>query len=367
MVVGTALACAPAAVPAPSAPAAPAAGAAAWEQEWNELVAAANKEGKLALVTTTGTGIRENVARFQEAFPGITVEHSSLVASQFIPRVMPELQAGVYNYDLLTSSFSQRTLELVKGNHLLPLKPALIRPDVTADDRWARGFSDGWRDSARQYVYAGYQVLNRLLWVNSDLINEGEIRSVQDLLDPKWKGKILSADPRRQGYGISFATAVRTGLKDDGIIKRLWKDQEVTLHVDERLLAEWMVQGRYPIGIGTMHPPVVAEYLALGLGKNIKALSLEHTEIAGGGFSSIFVFAKAQHPNAAKLFANWMLTKEGATIWSAGAQENSRRTDVPPGQPDLMPDPRRTYFRTDTEDGIALSAESIKLAQAALN
>src|SRR5437660_757281 len=78
---------APPAAPAPAASSAPVAQPAAWEKQWTDLIAAAKQEGKLVLVTSIGATYRAAVDAFQEAFPGIEVEHSNIQTTPFVARV----------------------------------------------------------------------------------------------------------------------------------------------------------------------------------------------------------------------------------------------------------------------------------------
>ena len=107
--------CAPAAPG--SQPGAPAASAPVQgDQEWNDLVAAAKKEGKLSLVTTVGDSLRNGVAAFEQAFPGIAVEHTQLIASQFAPRVRQEREGSIYTYDVITTTFGTVPLKIGRAH-----------------------------------------------------------------------------------------------------------------------------------------------------------------------------------------------------------------------------------------------------------
>jgi ABC-type Fe3+ transport system substrate-binding protein len=331
------------------------------------LVRAAQQEGKLTLVTTVGAGFREGIAEFQQRFPGIQVDHTGLQASTFTPRFLQEREAGIQNYDAMTSTWAIVPRAMAEKGSLVPIKSVLFRPDVLDDKAWRGGFAAGFLDGGEKWVYAGFQEKSEMLWVNTDIVKDGEIKRVEDLLDPKWKGKILSGDPRSQGGGFTPATAMRLALGDD-IIKRLWRDQEVALSREQRQLTEFMVRGRYPIGIGAVYRQVLDEFLPQGLGRNLKNLDeVEHVDYVGGGSNIVWVFDKAPHPNAAKLFANWLLTKEGQTIWSKHAITNSRRVDVAPAVPNLAPKPGRKYMQSDSFDIVPELAKTQDLAKAALN
>src|SRR5579885_2014379 len=98
-----AAACGPASAPAQpaTAPAASAPAKAAWEEEWDRLVAAARDEKVLSLASYSGIGYRRIVEAFQQAFPGITVEHQQFESSSrdYVPRLLQELKAGLYTWD----------------------------------------------------------------------------------------------------------------------------------------------------------------------------------------------------------------------------------------------------------------------------
>src|SRR5581483_8646415 len=102
-------ACAPTgAAPASSsarAAVAPAPSGSAGATEWDELVAAARREGSLTIATQAGPGHRRWVQAFEAEFPGIAVEHRQFPnLSVWAPKVLTERQGGVYDWDLVESS-----------------------------------------------------------------------------------------------------------------------------------------------------------------------------------------------------------------------------------------------------------------------
>ncbi|MEK7217072.1 MAG: extracellular solute-binding protein, partial [Chloroflexota bacterium] len=224
------------------------------------------------------------------------------------------------------------------------------------------GFDQGWRDRDKKYAYAGFNQKSRWFWVNTDVVKEGEIKLVQDLLNPKWKGKILGGDPRVYGGGWYPATIMRLGLGDD-IMKKLWKDQEVVLGRDTRQLTELMVRGNYPIGIGAPNEVTLQEFTDKGLGKNLKHIELDHCENLYASSNVVMFFNRAPHPSAAKLFVNWVLSKQGSTIWSKTVETNSRRADVPPFAPNNLPTPGKKYIQMDDERYLEEGSKTIELAK----
>ncbi len=152
----------------------------------------------------------------------------------------------------------------------------------------------------------------------------------------------------------------------DDIVKKLWVDQQVVLGRENRQMTEQMVRGRYAIGIGAVTDNILSEFLAQGLGKNLKHLELDNVEQVSGGGDVVQMVNRAPHPNAAKLFINWLLTKEGSTIWSKYAETNSRRTDVPPFDPAQQPTPGKKYIQLDTDELAPELGKTQEIAQKVL-
>ena len=347
--VGLSAACAPAAAPAP-APAAPSnavpaapAGKPAWQEEYDKLVTAAKAEGKLNVLTIAGTGYRKWIAAFEEAFPGITSEHQQVPSiNPLMPKILEERKSGIYGLDLLIGG-TDSIAPLRESAALEPLRPVIILPDVLDDKKWLGGFDASWGDAGKKFVYNAGEGLSMPL-VNTDLAKD-EIKSVQDLLNPKWKGKFIFIDPSTSNFtaGPMVAIAKRQGGAD--IVKRLFTEQEPTIHRDNRFIAESIVRGRHVFGTGVTQP-VLDQFKAEGLAKNVKYLDLPDFTFAASA-EGLFFLTKAPHPNVAKLFINWTLTKAGQEAYSKTIGNNSRRTDVAPVDPEQIQKPGRFYLQSN--------------------
>ena len=206
-----AAACAPAAAPSGGPSGGTSSGGArqAWEQQWDDLVAAAKKEGKVVVQTSIGESYRKALAAFEEAFPGIVVEQTALQLANFVPKVIQEREAGVYSYDALSTTFGAQGAKFLANRGADPLPPAIIRPDLMDDGTWEGGFAKGWMDNAKQFAYSVTTERSRALVIDTNQVKEDEIKVFQDLLSPKWKGKILSQDPRTLGSGYTSLTPIR--------------------------------------------------------------------------------------------------------------------------------------------------------------
>jgi iron(III) transport system substrate-binding protein len=349
---------------------APAAGAAAasraaWEQEWEQTLAAAKREGKVVLLATPGDAAREALNRFQADYPDIQVEVTGLLPGQYQARLQQERDSGQFNWDALVLGFGTELIRHVELGWLEPLRPQLILAELTDDSKWLGGFDAGFMDKAKQGAYAFTLDVSRTTFVNHDVVPEGQFQREQDYLDPRWKGRIAWQDPRVGGSGsVRMASLLRL-LGEDGM-ERLLTQQDVVFSDDRRQIAEWLVRGRYPIGVGVTLPDVV-RFQREGVGLNVKPVNLPQ-DTSGPGTGGLRLLTNAPHPNARKIFVNWLLSQKGALTWSTLLESNSRRLDVPVVVPERAPDPARLdeYLNLNKEENMPIWIRSDEIVRATL-
>ena len=342
-----AAACAPAASDIPT-PGGRAPAGAAWQNEWDDLVSAAKREGSLVTISLTGVGYREAFEAFQEAFPGIHVEHQAFSsATTWVPKVQQERAAGVYTFDVGLIPTTSALVNIKPAGGFDPVRDVIFRPDVLEDKAWKGGYEDGYVDFDRKWCYTFTLNANRSWAYDSNVVKDGEIKSIRDLLNPKFKGKMILADVR-MGHTYWPCTSIREQMGQE-VLKKLLVDQEPAFTRDLRQMAESVIRGRYVISLGANNNQY-REFWDKGIGQHVKLTELEGASYASG--SPVFLFNKAPHPNAAKLFINWLLSREGQDTYTGALQNNSRRADVEPHDLDTLPEPGRKYFRTDTEEVI---------------
>ena len=343
-----------------SQPVAPPAGEAAWTEEWEALAAAARAEGKLSLLTLVGRGYRQVIDGFEQAFPGIVVDWlAESSPGVWLNQVRQERRAGIYSFDLALVPPTRALVEGRAESIWSPIRPLLFHPDVLDDSAWRDGLSARFMDTGGDLSFDWeYQVVHAYA-INTDLVAEGEISTVQDLLDPKWKGKILSSDPR-VGTGLLSAASVAKSWGTD-VLRQLLVDQRPTISrggLSE--VTEPLVRGHHPIALG-VRPKSLKEFRDQGLGDRVKFLDLADADFAAT--ISIFAFDRAPHPAAARLFANWILTRDGQTLLTSSLPTNSARTDVDVFEPDGIATPGKHYFEPDKEANYRHIAETQKLVR----
>jgi len=342
----------------------PATRALAGPPEWKQLVDAAKKEGKVVVNTFPGDGYKRALAAFTREFPEVKLEHTSLHSQDFAPRILQERQANVFTWDVATIPTSTALQVLRPAGVWDPLRPAIIHPDALNDAGWEGGFERGFAAVKDRALCYGF-VANRGggVTVNTDLVKDGQVKALKDLLDPRWKGKLLLPDVRVMGDAFWPMTAARLTLGDD-ILKKLFVDQEPVLSRDVRQIAEFMVRGRYPIALG-VNPVVLAGFLRQGLGKNLKLIHFPEMDTVNFA-STLWLVNRAPHPSAAKLFANWLLTKEAQVQWAKEVEQNSRRVGIEPGNPAFLPPKGVKIFQVDAEENLPEVVKTQDIAKAVI-
>jgi iron(III) transport system substrate-binding protein len=315
---------------APAVVAKPAVPGAISDAEWEAVLQAARKEGTLNLASYAGTAHRNISMTFEAAYPGIKVEHQQFQSSSrdFVPRLLQEQKAGLYNWDVAHMPVQEMTRQVRPAGGTEPVRPSIVRADALDDKGWLDSYERGYPDDDKKWGYALTRQRYKSVWINTGLVKEGEVTKFDDLLNPKWKGQIQVADPRTKGSGFLSFTAIRV-KRGDAAMTTLLKDQEASAGTDARQQTEQMVRGRFAIGIGAVDYPILKDFLAQGLGQNLKYIPMVECDSVNAGNRTMWYIANAPHPNAAKVYMNWSLSREAGLITSQQVEENSRRADVP--------------------------------------
>ena len=276
-----------------------------WQIEWDKTVDAAKKEGKLIAGVPASAELRRSLEEiFPKRFPGIELEVTTARGPTNAGKIAAEHAAGVRYYDVLISG-SLTPLSLLNAGILEPLEALLILPEVKDPKRWYGGHV--WSDNAKRFLYSFQAYQSENLWYNTQLMKAEEFRSFDDLLNPKWQGKIGILDPRSAGSGTStWAFFYKT--KGEEFLRKL-AAQELTLSRDQRILGENLAKGRFALTIGltyyTLLPFIKANQ---PIKPTPEPKEGSYTSSGSGALSAI---KNSTHPNATKVFVNWLLGKEG--------------------------------------------------------
>jgi Bacterial extracellular solute-binding protein len=335
-----------------------------WKTKWDKVLADAKKEGKVAVAGPPGTAYRDVMRGFEKKYPEISLEFQGFTPANFISRFSKERQAGQYLWDIYVTGPTSFDVTGKKAGDLDPLRPVLILPEVRDESVWLGGFGKAFLDSEKQYIFAFQAEVTPQVQVNREFIPESDLNSVKGLLNPKWKGKIVIDDPRVDGAG-SGRIALWTGQLGEDFVRALLK-QDVGLTRDGRQLADWLARGKYPIAIGA-NDTEIGELQKLGVGLKIEPLAGKLAEAwrMSTGWGAVRLVNKAPHINAATVFINWLLSKEGQSAWATLAGRPSRRTDVT-RVTGMSPEPGVDYFDIDREERLNLRDKGREIAKEVL-
>jgi len=295
---------------------------AAGSTDWEQLVDTARKEGKVTVSIPASAELRKQLEEQFKKRYGIEVEVFTSRGSAGVRRMADEFKAGVRHFDLHIGGSSSIVSGMLDEGILDPIEPWLALPEVKDPKQWWGGHL--WVDYAKRFVYTFQAYLSEIIWYNTDLVKPNEIRSYDDFLNPKWKGKIGYLDPRTPGAGDS-SWSFMWRVKGEEYLKKLVA-QDLYLGRDQRLLAESLAKGRVAVTIGLSYYSFLP-FLKAGL--PIKTLpTLKEGNYGTGGSGNLAVIKAPAHPNSAKVFVNWLLGREGQEIVSRALGQATRRLDV---------------------------------------
>ena len=336
----------------------------AWAQaaspEWDKLITDAKKEGKVVVVAPPDPQVREALPKAFKDKYGITLEYLGGPSSDTAARLRTERKAGLYTVDAALSGQQTITSVFYSEKMLDPLRPALIDPDVTDGTKWKTGKLP-FVDPEKQYVLRLFSTRTPMFFLNTKYVKPEEIKSAQDLINPKFKGKIITSDPTLPGIGSSDNARFYVQFGEE-FVKKLYIEQQPMLSRDRRQIGDSLARGAYPIALGAEDEEM--ERLQKEGFPIARIYSLEGmSDIVSSSVGQVVIFNNAPHPNAAKLFANWIASREGLEIYSRNRGGVPTRNDIHEERylpAEMIPKPGVEYFDAYSWDFV-LNQDKIRL------
>ena len=323
-----------------------------WQAAWGPTLKKAQEEGNLNVYGSAKYDLL--FAEFQKHYPQIKVTVTTTRGSDVLNRLMTERRAEKYLVDLHLGSATSSHL-LYKAKIFDPLKPVLTVPEITDESKWWRG-QHRYLDEERQYIFSFDGESQMLFAYNTNLVNPNELKSFWDLLNPKWKGKIIALDPTSQiGIGVSLRFIYYNPELGPTFLRRLLGEMELAASRDTRQIGDWLAVGNYALSIFT-DPTRTGLDVAKKQGLPVDWFgpkSFREGVPLTSSTGNVALMNRAPNPNAARVAITWLLSRNGQLAYQKIFQEpDSLRIDIP--KEGVPPDSRRTtdvkYVEIDRAD-----------------
>ena len=284
-----------------------------------ELIAKAKQEGKVVYYTDLIVDqiVRPLVAGFEAKY-GVKVEYARADSQANLLKLMGEHKAGSMQADVFATTSG--------------LKPLLdVNAVMKTQLEGAKALPPEFKDPNGYWVAANYYVMTPA--VNTDLVPEKDRpKTYEDLLDKKWTDKIVWKQNDTSGGPGFIGHVLSTMGEEKGMayLRQLREQRIKSVGASARAVLDQVIAGEYPLVL-----QIFNHHAALSAKKGAPSqwLKLEpvmvQTELHA-------ITAAAPHPNAAKLFLEYMISKEGQLIFQK-ADYFPTRSDVPASMPELAP------------------------------
>ena len=303
------------------------------------LIAAARKEGKIAFYSALELNISEKLARtFEARYPGIAARVERSGAERIFQRIGQEQDSHINAVDLVCSTDPAHFIFWKRKDWVVPYVPEEIAKNLPHD----RINPDGTSAT----VCSWFSVIG----YNTELVKpEDAPKSYADLLDPKWKGKIVKGHP---SYSGAILTATYQISRDLG-----WSYFE---KLAQQNVMQLQSAAEPPRKVALGERSVQADgndyslFLYRDAGRPVQAV------YASEGTPQIIVetgiFRSSQNPNAARLFQHFLYSIEGQQIFIDFAHRSFHRQIK--DRPGLTP---LSAIKTMKSDPAAVEAQSAEI------
>ncbi|MGH7847400.1 MAG: extracellular solute-binding protein [Candidatus Binatia bacterium] len=298
-----------------------------WKKDWEQTLAAARKEGQVTIYIYRYERVLEE---FKKDYPDIKVVSVAGRGSQLTTRIITERRADKFIADVYSGGANGNLGILYKGKVLDAIKPALILPEVTDESNWY-GKEHRYADPDGRYIFAYLaNPSSAQLHYNTQLVNPKDFKSVWDVTQPKWKGKIVSLDPRDTGLGATMQFLYYHPEIGPEFLRKFFGAMDLTFSKNFPQMTDWLAQGRFAICMGCKDS-LRAKNQGLPVDEFETEGWKEGASFSTGG-GSLSLLNRAPHPNAAKVLINWFLSRRGQLALQKLADPddppNSRRIDI---------------------------------------
>jgi len=327
--------------------------------EWKNLVAAARAEGQLSVAASSSRDFDPVYAHFSKKF-GIKTVISYGGGSEHADRILAERRGGIYAVDVGHVGANTVNRRLIPAGAVAPFEPNLLLDEVKNRSNWY-GDRLWFVDAEQKYSFAHSADFEHAfdLFINTKLVKEADLAALKtphDLLSERWRKKLVALSPMMGQSGNSyFRYSLLPGFGLEWM-EKLVQSPNVDFVSSSRLIEDGLAGGKYAIAFFAIAAPL-DKMESLGL----PVKRIDHvfegtagTMTAGSTAQTIHVYDRAPNPNAAKVFVNWLLSREGQTFIHDNLRNppnprNSLRKDAPKTNvsPQTIPQAGRKYHPID--------------------
>ncbi|NIO11632.1 MAG: extracellular solute-binding protein [Deltaproteobacteria bacterium] len=303
-----------------------------FDQQWAELLKKAQQEGKLVafICCGIGRGIGKHIGAFEKKYK-IKVVFSTGSSRQQADRVLAERRAGRHSLDVWMGGITTANTRLLPAQVIEPIKPLLIHPEVLKKDAWYNGTGPVLMDPDKNYIvgFRGNGGFASEITYNIDKVKPEDINSFWDLLEPRFRGKIVARDPSSAGVGQSTAMYYLHPQLGPEYLRRLLTETDITIVKNARQAAEWLALGKYSVCMFACSREVRSLMRqGMPVKDELAKILKEAPRISVGG-GAIWSMKDSPNPNARTFFINWWLTREGQLLMQKADGDDSLRVDIP--------------------------------------
>ena len=290
---------------------------------FEKLIQAAKQEGSVIVDGPPNDDVREAMTRGFASRYGIKLSYISSGSSKSGARVRAERAAGKYLLDVFISGPETTLQSFLSSGWLDPVSAILVDPEVTDGKGWTDNHI--WYVDPNRVVARVLRFIQPVLAINTKILPATELTTWKSVIDPKWRGKFIAKDPSIPGAGASLISYFYLTMGAD-FVKSLYIDQKPVISRDPRQAAQSLAVGNVPFWVGPDQSEVIRFQ---NLGYPIEWVSpTDGPGVLSGGFGFVGLVNKAPNSNAAKLFINWLMSREGQQLFSKAINSMSLRTDI---------------------------------------
>lgn len=337
-----------------------------WRQKWDAATSEARKEGSVRLYTMWGPGLRDLLTQRLKERYHIDLEVMPFArGADLVAKVEAEKRAGLKMADFFGIGSSTLVTTMKPMGLLSNIEPLLILPEVKDSGSW-QGGRFPFIDKDKTTIGMG-SVVQRYILINTNLVKPGEIKEYKDLLKPQYKGKIAMGDPSIPGAPDNMMTHLAWDIwnmeEAGNFLRQLITQQAASIQRDHSLVVDWVARGKMSIGLAG-NREAIAKYLALGA--PISVIPQKEGHAVSPSAACIGIPTEPAHPNATMVFLNWLLSKEGQTLFTKGFGYPTTRLGISHEgiDPDVIAKPGEKLFAQSEETilfGNKVSAMSKKI------